>query len=217
MASFTPSGWIPVALSSDLPAGVVMPARTRLGEVALWRSQAGSVSAATDRCPHRGMRLSHGFVRGGAINCIYHGWRFGQDGQCLRIPAHPDLKPPKAIRTQNRIAVEQDGLIWLADEEQDTQPPSNDGFLPLRSITVEASIPVLKDVAQVSGAEHTMLTCSLGGETVKLRLVEQEDKKTLLHILVPANADTAAKIAISRAAETFRRYAETQETSGEAA
>ncbi|MGO7733734.1 Rieske 2Fe-2S domain-containing protein, partial [Rhizobium johnstonii] len=70
--------WTPVALSRDFPFGTVMPAWTSAGSIALWRSASVRISASADRCPHRGMRLSHGFVRGEALSCIYHGWIYGQ-------------------------------------------------------------------------------------------------------------------------------------------
>ncbi|MGO7418409.1 Rieske 2Fe-2S domain-containing protein, partial [Rhizobium ruizarguesonis] len=49
-----------------------MPARTAAGSIALWSSASGRISASADRCPHRGMSLSHGFVRGETLSCIYH-------------------------------------------------------------------------------------------------------------------------------------------------
>ena len=67
-------------------------------ELAVWRSASGRIAAWRDRCPHRGMRLSHGFVRGESLNCIYHGWTYGADGACRRIPAHPEVVPPATIR-----------------------------------------------------------------------------------------------------------------------
>src|SRR6478609_5295137 len=98
MHSDTTGSWTPVALSADLPAGTVIPARISAGSIALWRSESGRLSPSADRCPHRGMSLSHGFVRGEALSCIYHGWSYAQGGNCIRIPAHPGLTPPETIR-----------------------------------------------------------------------------------------------------------------------
>lgn len=50
-------------------------------------------------CPHRGMRLSLGFIRGDQVACLYHGWHYDA-GQCRYIPAHPQLTPPETIRVQ---------------------------------------------------------------------------------------------------------------------
>ncbi len=101
----------PVALSADLPPASVLPARLASASLAVWRAQGGAVLAVADRCPHRGMRLSHGFVRGEALSCIYHGWRYGKSGRCLAIPAHPGLEPPEAIRVAIYRTEERDGII----------------------------------------------------------------------------------------------------------
>ena len=68
---------IPVSLSGGVEPGA--RTGTRLGgrEVVVWRGQDGAVRAWADRCPHRGMRLSFGYVRGSALTCVYHGWSFG--------------------------------------------------------------------------------------------------------------------------------------------
>src|SRR5687767_2567596 len=96
-ADAAPQGWIPIALGIDIDPGTAAPARLAGMEVAIWRGQSGAIHAWRDRCPHRGMRLSFGFVRGEDISCLYHGWRYGADGGCRFIPAHPELEPPKAI------------------------------------------------------------------------------------------------------------------------
>jgi phenylpropionate dioxygenase-like ring-hydroxylating dioxygenase large terminal subunit len=54
--------------------------------------------ALRDRCPHRGARLSRGQVMDdGSLRCAYHGWRFGGDGRCRRVPLN-DLKPQALAR-----------------------------------------------------------------------------------------------------------------------
>ena len=80
--------WIPIALSRDVPVGVTRAVIVDTREVMIWRGEDGVAQVWEDRCPHRGMRLSLGFVRGNALNCLYHGWQYGAGANCLRIPAH---------------------------------------------------------------------------------------------------------------------------------
>ncbi len=217
MNSIGYSGWHPAALSSDLPAGIVIPAWSPNGEIALWRGQSGTVTASADRCPHRGMRLSHGFVRGDALACIYHGWSFGQDGGCQRIPAHPDLEPPKTINTKNQFVKEIDGIIWISGEELPDPPPSAAGYEPLRSITIDADIPALKTVAEMTADDAGFWNATIGGVAVKFLATAQSVKQTLLHILIAETADPHTRVAVSRGVETLRKLAEATKSNGEQA
>src|SRR3984957_2471923 len=88
---------IPVSLSGGVEPGARTGTSVSGKPVVVWRGQDGAVRAWADRCPHRGMRLSFGFVRENALTCIYHGWSFGVtdesggDGRCIAIPAHPGM------------------------------------------------------------------------------------------------------------------------------
>lgn len=202
------ASWLPVALSVDLPAGTAMPVATMSGALALWRSEAGRLSAFADRCPHRGMRLSHGFVRGEALSCIYHGWRYGASGACLKIPAHPGLTPPPAIRAEACAVEEADGLIWVADGAPEGHALRLTGLVPLRSMTAHA--PLRAVAAQGSPTEVAGLYRIDGrGPRFAVLLAEQPEVRTLIHVLVAEGAAPAERIAISRAAEALRRSVET--------
>jgi 5,5'-dehydrodivanillate O-demethylase len=39
------------------------------------------------RCPHRGLILAVGRVQGDCLSCLYHGWKFDPEGQCVDQPA----------------------------------------------------------------------------------------------------------------------------------
>ena len=103
----------PVSLSRDLIAKQVMRAELGRVDMAVWRSTCGVVSAWENRCPHRGMRLSHGFVRGESLACAYHGWHYNCEGACHYIPAHPELEPPKTIRPTVYNVAESGGIVWV--------------------------------------------------------------------------------------------------------
>lgn len=196
----TQRDWIPVALSADLPAATVIPAHTPSGILALWRSASGKLTALADRCPHRGMRLSYGFVRGEALSCIYHGWSYGETGQCLRIPAHPELTPPAAIKAPSYDVAERNGVIWLAFEPPETPPPTLDQFAPLRSITLNA------DVRSI--AANGSVRMQLAGVDVLLLVVGINERETVVHVMIDATAPEGSSVAVSRAVEDWRRECE---------
>jgi hypothetical protein len=59
------------------------------------------VMAWQDLCIHRGARLSLGWVSIDKLVCQYHGWEYDVNGVCVRIPAHPDQKPPIKARVKH--------------------------------------------------------------------------------------------------------------------
>lgn len=88
---------------------------TRFGrELVLWRDAGGAIRAAAAACPHRGANLGLGRVVAGQLECGYHGFRYGADGGCTRVPCQP---PQAAISRALRLApfgvVEAHGLVWM--------------------------------------------------------------------------------------------------------
>ncbi|MFT4012251.1 MAG: Rieske 2Fe-2S domain-containing protein [Paracoccus sp. (in: a-proteobacteria)] len=197
MSQRTP--WTPVALSMDIPVGSAAPGQLGPHDLAIWRSASGRLSVWADRCPHRGMRLSHGFVRGEALSCIYHGWRYAEGGQCIRIPAHPDLKPPAAIRVPAFSGAEVSGVIWAAEAGTEGTPPEYPGMTGFRSLQIET--PAERLAARLADAplKGAALVQPLRGGACRL------------HLLAPEGADCPALDALSAAAEALRRELEARE------
>ncbi|OLP46202.1 Rieske 2Fe-2S domain-containing protein [Rhizobium oryziradicis] len=200
--------WVPVALSADVPKATVVPAWIPDSRIALWRSQSGVLAASAERCPHRGMRLSYGFVRGETLSCIYHGWSFASDGRCQRIPAHPGLVPPETIHLHNSVVNERDGIIWVAREQPSLEPPTFPSRIPLKTIMVEAGITALETAAGAKADDNGVISCTLAGENICLLLVAQSACETLTHILVDQDTPVSTRITLSRHIEALRRTAE---------
>ncbi|BCH56454.1 Rieske 2Fe-2S domain-containing protein [Agrobacterium vitis] len=145
------TAWVPVALSSSIEPGTSAGAVVDGAEIVVWRDAKGAAHVWEDRCPHRGMRMSFGFVRGDHIACLYHGWSYDTAGQCTHIPAHPDLEVPKTIRVTTYAAEERDGVIWaaLADRADVASIPDLGVGLSVRSLyadcTLQQAMNVLKE------------------------------------------------------------------------
>ena len=106
--------WLPFLLARDLTADG-QPYRVRLlGEdLVAFRDTAGQVGLVDHACPHRGAPMVFGRNEEGGLRCIYHGWKFGVDGQCLEMPAEPaHSRMPAATRIKSYPVRERNGVLW---------------------------------------------------------------------------------------------------------
>ena len=72
-------------------------------------------------CRHMGGDLSRGTVKGDAIACPFHDWRWGGDGRCARIPYA--RRVPPAARTRSWLTHEQNGQLFVWHDPQRNPPP----------------------------------------------------------------------------------------------
>ena len=105
--------WYPVVYSAELtdkPHQAVLFGE----EYVVWRTADGSVHAAFDLCPHRGARLSQGWLTGDRLVCGYHGWQYDASGRCVCIPQNDPSTPiPRRARLQPVPADERYEMVWI--------------------------------------------------------------------------------------------------------
>ena len=108
--------WHPVAYADDVAERPVPV--TLLDERLVLVRLAGAIRCFKDLCVHRGTALSLGQVEGDELRCAYHGWTYGPDGLCTRIPARFGSTIPSRARLAGFVCEERDGLVWvcLTDE-----------------------------------------------------------------------------------------------------
>ncbi|MEM9602898.1 MAG: Rieske (2Fe-2S) protein [Pseudomonadota bacterium] len=221
-----------MALASDLPAGGVLRAQTAGRDVAVWRAQDETVHCVDNRCPHRGMRLSFGFVRGNRLNCLYHGWQYGTNGICQYIPAHPELTPPPSLRVPTLPCCDSGGLVWINLASDDTPPTADAAGTPLRSLAVHAPrARVLRRLAagDLPDTVHPRTGCTLlgstpgatntrldlqpnSGDAVSLDVCAQPvtENRCCLHTQLTTAAPPATRVAVSRWLDAVRRSLEAE-------
>lgn len=206
-------GWYPVALSSAIEAGTSAGAVLGGQEIVVWRDTSGAAHVWEDRCPHRGMKMSFGFVRGDHIACLYHGWEYDQAGQCRKIPAHPDLEVPKTICMKTYGCAEAGGMIW-ASLAGTAAAPDLPAAQAVRSLYVDAPAEgVVAALAAGFGAAGTAgdlplltLDTDLGPLAVGVQPVDAG--RTALHLAVPGRTTPGTLAAFATRAEAFRRLIE---------
>ncbi|MFT5486011.1 MAG: nitrite reductase/ring-hydroxylating ferredoxin subunit [Paracoccaceae bacterium] len=209
---FSKNSWYAIGGSTALEAGEVSPARLFGEERVVWRGEDGTSHVWHNQCIHRGMRLQYGFVDQNRLSCRYHGWRFGGDGKCAYIPAHPDMTPPDDFCVPAYRSVESGGLIWTTTGEPDDAPPDLSGFPDLtfcRSIVIDidpaAVGKALSDLASSRAIAAGVTAVEASDEEALVVAIQPVDgEKTQLHILTASADTTAARHRASAWARRFR-------------
>ena len=119
-----PMGWYSVSRSHELLVGEVKAVQAFDRELALYRSRSGVAMVHDAFCPHLGANLGvEGRVVGESIRCPFHGWRFGQDGNCVEIPYCDDIPERARIRTWHTQEKNGEVYVWFHPENTAPQWP----------------------------------------------------------------------------------------------
>jgi phthalate 4,5-dioxygenase len=121
--------WLPALLSDEVPTPDCDPVRTRhLGEdLVAYRDTNGKVGVVDAFCPHRRAPLFFGRNEECGLRCVYHGWKFDVDGNCVDVPSEPPESHFKdRIKLKSYPTYETGGVVWLymgPAEHQPERPP----------------------------------------------------------------------------------------------
>jgi phthalate 4,5-dioxygenase len=117
--------WVPVLLSEELPEADGEPKKvTVMGEELLaFRDTRGVVGLIDQYCPHRGANLWFGRNEECGIRCVYHGWKFDTDGQCVDMPtSYPDLNAKDKMKIKSYPVREWGDMIWAYMGSKEVMP-----------------------------------------------------------------------------------------------
>src|SRR5215472_10650570 len=107
--------WVPALLSSELPTADGDPVRVvLLGEKLIaFRDSNGKPGLIQNHCPHRGASLFFGRNEEAGLRCVYHGWKFDVQGNCVDMPNEPAESDFKhKVKAVAYPCVERGGVIW---------------------------------------------------------------------------------------------------------
>jgi phenylpropionate dioxygenase-like ring-hydroxylating dioxygenase large terminal subunit len=107
---YAPDAWCPLLKSVELKKTSIKRVEFLGKKIAVFRGTDGAVGALLDRCPHRGVELSLGRVRGTVIQCAYHGWKVDACGSVVSPPGLS--RPDGALRVECFELRERSGVIW---------------------------------------------------------------------------------------------------------
>jgi nitrite reductase/ring-hydroxylating ferredoxin subunit len=81
-----------------------------------YRAQSGRAVVLSGRCSHMGAQLGHGLVRGESLICPLHGWEYGPNGRCEKIPSCEAV--PEFARQRSYPVQERGGHVFFFNGEQ---------------------------------------------------------------------------------------------------
>ena len=113
--------WYLVCFEDELKIGQILKRKIIGEELVVFKTESGKVAVLQDRCCHRNVHLSLGYVKGEHIKCGYHGWEFGSSGKCEHIPSLSDEeKIPKAACVKNYYVQVKHKAVWayIGEEER---------------------------------------------------------------------------------------------------
>jgi phenylpropionate dioxygenase-like ring-hydroxylating dioxygenase large terminal subunit len=106
--------WIPVVRSDELEAGGRVKRVRLLGEeLVVFRAPSGETGLLAEFCAHRGASLFFGRNERGGLRCVYHGWQYALDGQCVDMPNEPaGSRFAEKVCQRSYPCAERGGVVW---------------------------------------------------------------------------------------------------------
>lgn len=111
-AGMSPNHWYPLAFSHEVAREKTIEARFWGEDIAVYRAKDGAVHALENRCPHRGIKLSHGSVEDCRLVCLYHGWTFDPAGKLVDMKHDHFGKKLPVVSVASYPVRERYGIVW---------------------------------------------------------------------------------------------------------
>jgi phthalate 4,5-dioxygenase oxygenase subunit len=108
--------WLPACLSEEVvePDGTPVRARVLGEDLVVFRDTKGRLGVLGEQCPHRGASLAFGRNEDCGLRCLYHGWKFDVDGNCLDQACEPDGGASRhRVKHKSYPVRESGGFVWI--------------------------------------------------------------------------------------------------------
>ena len=115
--------WLPAILSWEVPEPDCPPIRVKLlgEELLAFRETGGAVGLVDEFCPHRRASMWFGRNEESGLRCVYHGWKFDINGQC--VDQMNESRPfADKVKITAYPTVELGGVIWAYMGPADKMP-----------------------------------------------------------------------------------------------
>jgi len=118
---WTINSWYVAAFSDEIQ-GKLTARKILNTPVVMYRRSDDAVVALEDRCAHRMLPLSFGFLENDKVVCGYHGMTFDGEGKCVHVPGQDRIPTGACVRSFP--LVERHNVVWIWMGERELADPS---------------------------------------------------------------------------------------------
>jgi 3-ketosteroid 9alpha-monooxygenase subunit A len=115
-------GWHCLGLADSFRDGSPHAIEAFGTKLVVFADSSGTLHVLDAYCRHMGGDLSMGTVKGDAVACPFHDWRWGGDGRCIQVP-YAHRVPPRA-RTRSWITLEENCQLFVWNDPRGAPPPA---------------------------------------------------------------------------------------------
>mgnify|MGYP000712250647 FL=1 len=125
-------GWHCIGLAESFRDGKPHSIEAFGTKLVVFADSTGELKVLDGYCRHMGGDLSQGTIKGDAVACPFHDWRWGGDGKCTLVPYAK--RTPRLARTRSWQTTEVNGqlLLWHDPEGStpgpELTPPTIEGY-----------------------------------------------------------------------------------------
>jgi phthalate 4,5-dioxygenase oxygenase subunit len=118
--------WMPILLERELAQPDGEPVKVQvLGErLVAFRDTNGRLGLLDEFCPHRRVSLWLGRNEDCGLRCVYHGWKFDVEGNCIDQLNEPGENGfAEKVHIKHYPTIELGGIVWTYMGPPEKQPP----------------------------------------------------------------------------------------------
>ncbi len=126
--------WVPVCLSEEVaePDGTPILIEAIGRRYVCFRDTDGRLGLLDELCPHRKASLVFGRNEECGLRCLYHGWKFDVEGNCVSMASEPEESPMHGtVKHRSYPVHECAGFVWAwLDTEREAPEFDRPAFSP---------------------------------------------------------------------------------------
>ena len=99
--------WTPALVADEIPEPDSPPVRVKIlgEELIAFKDTDGKIGLIDNYCPHRRASMFFGHNEECGLRCVYHGWKFDVNGDCVDMPFNAIRSEEAGHVANGRVAV----------------------------------------------------------------------------------------------------------------